>query len=229
MDTFREWLITHNFNADNAEVTLFAVIVSTALVYFLLFATTSNKATTVTQVLQIDRRSVENYAGPAPLSGIMTALKCAIHAPNHFLTEPWRFRLVGKEGKVTLGELANKFKPGEQFGSVPDFLVVSIAKNSKNKGEFKEWNLNGLEDHAATACAVQNFMVSCASQGIGTKWMTGKMGISGADMLSKVCKIDAEEHYMGTLLVGLPSVPMSTMKVPNRKSGIGAPVFTTTD
>jgi nitroreductase len=227
MDALRKWLTSHNFNADNAEITLFVVLASTVLLYFL-FAT-SNTAKTVTQVLTVDRRSVESYSGPAPMSGIMTALNCAIHAPNHFLTEPWRFRLVGKEGKVTLGELANKFKPGEQFGSVPDFLVVSIAKNSKNKGEFKEWNLNGLEDHAATACAVQNFMVSCASQRIGTKWMTGKMGISGTDMLSKVCKIDAEEHYMGTLLVGLPSVPMSTMKVPNRKSGIGAPVFSTTD
>ena len=227
MDALRKWLTSHNFNADNAEITLFVVLASTVLLYFL-FAT-SKTAKAVTQVLTVDRRSVESYSGPAPMSGIMTALNCAIHAPNHFLTEPWRFRLVGKEGKVTLGELANKFKPGEQFGSVPDFLVVSIAKNSKNKGEFKEWNLNGLEDHAATACAVQNFMVSCASQGIGTKWMTGKMGISGTDMLSKVCKIDAEEHYMGTILVGLRSVPMSTMKVPNRKSGIGAPVFTTTD
>ena len=132
MDALRKWLTSHNFNADNAEITLFVVLASTVLLYFL-FAT-SNTAKTVTQVLTVDRRSVESYSGPAPMSGIMTALNCAIHAPNHFLTEPWRFRLVGKEGKVTLGELANKFKPGEQFGSVPDFLVVSIAKNSKNKG-----------------------------------------------------------------------------------------------
>ena len=30
----------------------------------------------------------------------------------------------------------------------------------------------GLEDHAATACAVQNFMLSLASEGIASKWMT---------------------------------------------------------
>ena len=35
-----------------------------------------------------NRRSVENYKSPASKDSIMTALKCAIHAPNHFLTEP---------------------------------------------------------------------------------------------------------------------------------------------
>ena len=239
LDDVRTWFVAHTFSAEvgrlmmvlseTSLLTILVLIVATILVLKLITSSTS-KATTVTTVVCQDRRSVEKFSGKAPLSGIMTALKCAIHAPNHFLTEPWRFRLLGNQSKVTLGECADKFTSTGAFASVPDFVVVSIAANSKNKG-FEEWNVNGLEDHAACACAVQNFMLSCASQGIGTKWMTGKMGVSGTDMLHKVCRVneETEEHYMGTILVGMPSVPMSSMKVPSRKTGLSDPVFAHTN
>jgi len=112
--------------------------------------------------------------------------------------------------------------------SPPPSLQVSMVKPVD-----EEWNTKSLENHAATSCAVQNFMVSCASQGIGTKWMTGKMGIDGNTILKEVCnyplsKLDASEHYMGTILVGIPAIPMSEMKVPNRKTGLKSPVFSET-
>jgi nitroreductase len=232
IENTREFLKSHNFDPAQAEISLLVIVITTFVLFKLI--TASNKSSTITQVLTVDRRSVENYKSPASRDSIMTALKCAIHAPNHFLTEPWRFRLLGEGSKAILGDLAAKFKEGGQFGSVPDYIVVSIAKNDKNKGGFGKtndtpWNVNSLEDHAATACAVQNFMISCASQGIGTKWMTGKMGISPSEMLTKVVEInEEEEYYMGCLLVGIPSVPTSTMKVPCRKIGLSEPVFTTT-
>ena len=216
-----------NFIAENKEVSLLAVLlVVTVLLAHTLFTTASSKATTVTTVLCHDRRSVEQFSGPAPLAGIMTALTCAIHAPNHFLTEPWRFRLLGKQAKVTLGACADKFTSTGAFGAVPDFIVVSLAATAKNKG-FHTWTVQGLEDHAACACAIQNFLLSCASQGIATKWMTGKMGVSGPDMLHKVCGVDAntDEHYMGTILVGMPATPLASLPVPVRKTGLSEPVF----
>ena len=111
---------------------------------------------------------------------------------------------------------------------VPDFLVVSIKAIKTD--DFSEWTVNALEDHAAAAAAVQNFMVSCASQGVATKWMTGKMGIAGSDILTKCCGVEdiSTEHYMGTLLVGKPQVAMSSMKVPERKQGLSEPVFEVT-
>lgn len=218
------------FLATYYPVYLLVVTVAVVLLAHTLFATASSKATTVTTVMCRDRRSVEKFSGPAPLAGIMTALQCAIHAPNHFLTEPWRFRLLGKQSKVTLGECADKFTSKGAFGTVPDFIVVSLAATAKNKG-FHTWTVPGLEDHAACACAIQNFLLSCASQGIATKWMTGKMGVSGPDMLHKVCQVPVEtdEHYMGTILVGMPATPLASMPVPVRKTGLSEPVFAHTN
>ena len=230
MEPIRQFLTAHNFDPAQAEMTMVVVVVSTlALIYIL---TRSPKAGIVTTVLTKDRRSVEKYSGPASRESIMQALTCAIHAPNHWRTEPWRFRLLGAAGKLKLADLNDKFKFEGQFGSVPDFLVVSIKAgvHSKSPKDFSEWNVNALEDHAACACAVQNFMVSCASQGVATKWMTGKMGIAGSDILTECCGVNdtSIEHYMGTILIGKPQVPMSSMKVPERKTGINAPVFEVT-
>lgn len=227
MEAIRAFLTEHNFDPAQAEVTVAIVILFHVFIFYL-FTRSTDKSDVVTQVLKIDRRSVEKYAGPATKKQIMGALECAIHAPNHFLNEPWRFRLVGSAGKKKLGQIASKFKEDGDFGSVPDFLVVSMVKSVD-----EEWNTKSLENHAATSCAVQNFMVSCASQGIGTKWMTGKMGIDGNTILKEVCNYpslpsDASEHYMGTILVGIPAIPMSEMKVPNRKTGLKSPVFSET-
>ena len=264
MESIRAFLTEHNFDPAQAEITVAIVILFHVFIFYL-FTRSTDKSDVVTQVLKIDRRSVEKYAGPATKKQIMGALECAIHAPNHFLNEPWRFRLVGSASKKKLGELASKFKEDGDFGSVPDFLVVSFCcyfffflcvlfcfngafnspffssslflslslQVSMVKPVDEEWNTKSLENHAATSCAVQNFMVSCASQGIGTKWMTGKMGIDGNTILKEVCnyplsKLDASEHYMGTILVGIPAIPMSEMKVPNRKTGLKSPVFSET-
>ena len=44
-------------------------------------------------------------------------------------------------------------------------MVVSCEPTKAKDGE--RWNVKALEDHAATACAVQNFMLSLASEGYG--------------------------------------------------------------
>ena len=123
-------------------------------------------------------------------------------APNHFLNEPWRFRLFGKEGiakccalndqraalfsgsvftcfgsalcvcLVLIGHVLSPSLslPLDLFSHflrdrVPQMMVVSCEPTTSKDGE--RWNVKALEDHAATACAVQNFMLSLASEGYG--------------------------------------------------------------
>ena len=98
-------------------------------------------------------------------------------------------------------------------------MVISCEPT---KGDTK-WNTKSLEDHAACACAVQNFMVYLASEGVGTKWMTGAMGISGEKILSEICGTDVSstEHFMGVIMIGMPARPLDPIKVPPRKKGLG--------
>ena len=56
---------------------------------------------------------------------------------------------------------------------VPGWLVVSIVP-SELAADGSLSTKKGLEDHAATAAAIQNFMLSLAAAGVGSKWMTGK-------------------------------------------------------
>lgn len=166
------------------------------------------------------RRSVVKYAGKASKAAVDRALEAAIHAPNHWLNEPWRFRLLGPETMSELSVLNPSRK--ELFEQVPHAMIVTMVP-TKVPGEGK-WNLKSLEDHAACACAVQNFMLSLASEGIGSKWMTGAMGIAGDQML-KLAAAGEDEHYMGCILFGKPAQSMSLMKVPERKIGLSSPVL----
>ena len=106
---------------------------------------------------------------------------------------------------------------------MPGWMLVTVVPTA---GETK-WNPKALEDHAATACAVQNFMLSLASDGYGSKWMTGAMG-SPASKLMEVCGVDeAAEHFMGIIFFGTPAAATSGMPVPKRKVGLAAPVLAT--
>ena len=70
-----------------------AVVVA---IFGLVFVLWPKKATVVRNLLTRDRRSVVKYSGAATSAAVNLALEAAIHAPNHFLNEPWRFRLLGK-------------------------------------------------------------------------------------------------------------------------------------
>ena len=186
----------------------------------------SSSADATHRLLTKGRRSVEIYQSKdVPRAAIVRALECAIHAPNHFLTEPWRFRLLNDAQAAQLTEMSKFDGTKKLLEACPQLMVVSIDMSPDGKNDDMEWNVRGLEDHAACACAIQNMMLSLASQGIGSKWMTGKMGISGEDVLGIFDDKANTEHYMGTFMMGYPTVPMEEMQVRKRKKGISDEIF----
>lgn len=147
LDAFKEQLIKAS-----ARIVL-AVIVVLCVTFYLYMPT---KKQLVQQVITRDRRSVIKFKGKVPMPAVLRALRAAIHAPNHFLNEPWRFRLLGPETQKKILQL-NESKR-ELLESVPGWLMVSVVPTP---GESK-WNVKALEDHAATACAVQKCALPCA-------------------------------------------------------------------
>ena len=78
----------------------------------------------------------------------------------------------------------------------------------------------GLEDHAACACAIQNFMLSLAEDGIGSKWMTGALGAAPEDVMAAV-GAPAGEKLMGAIWYGYPAKDLAEdAKAPPRKKGL---------
>ena len=197
------------------------VLAVVAVLFSAFFLLVPSRSSTVKKLLKVDRRSVEVYLGPAPKATVMRALEAAIHAPNHFLNEPWRFRLLGPETIKKVIEAVPAKKDFYDKCQVPGMMMVSCVP-SKMEGQDK-WNLKSLEDHAATACAVQNFMLSMASENCATKWMTGKMGIPAPEMMKLCGADDKEEHYMGIIFYGKPGEKPT---VKPRKTGLNSPVLT---
>ena len=78
----------------------------------------------------------------------------------------------------------------------------------------------GLEDHAAVSCAIQNFMLSLADDGVGSKWMTGALGAAPEDVMACVGAPDGEK-LMGAIWFGYPAKDLADdAKSPPRKKGL---------
>ena len=157
------------------------------------------------------RRSVAKFS-PAAVNPVIVnrALEAATQAPNHFLTAPWRFYTLGPNAVQTVLSIVPNEKV-KLFEKIPNWLVVTMS--SEHEFTSKLW----LEDHAATACATNNFMMSLAADGVGSKWMTGALGVGPDDML-KAVGASPSEHFMGAIWYGQPDKELSeSAKVPKRK------------
>ncbi len=126
-----------------------------------------------------ERRTINFFRpDPPPRELVLEAIDAARWAPNHHLTEPWRFYLLSEHAKSTIvelnaervareqGEAAARSKR-ERWSAIPGWLVVTCVRSGDE--------LRAREDYAATCCAVYAFCLSLWSRGVGTKWTTGEV------------------------------------------------------
>src|SRR5215203_2440590 len=110
------------------------------------------------------RRTHKQYR-PEPLDRATLAelLDLARFAPNHHLTQPWRFRVLGQE---TLGRLREAAGPKEaaKLDRAPTLVVVSAALTGDA--------LQDEEDLHATACAVYAVLLTATARGLASYWRT---------------------------------------------------------
>lgn len=113
------------------------------------------------------RRTHKRFGGePVPHEVIEELLELARWAPNHHLTEPWRFRVLGPE---SLARLAETGKPGEleKLSRAPT-LVVASAKVTGDEHQ-------NHEDVLATACAVYIVLLAAHERGLASYWRTPRV------------------------------------------------------
>ena len=110
------------------------------------------------------RRTIHQFKPePVPDDAIIrAAIEQAIWAPNHYLTQPWRFYLLGDKSKNQIcllnAELVHE-KQGERaaeikfkrWRDVPGWLVLTCLK-SDNEVTMRE-------NYASCCCVAQNLML----------------------------------------------------------------------
>lgn len=139
---------------------------------------------------------------------LLEAIELARWAPNHHLTEPWHFYLLGDEKKAASAELIRTIvtenktaEMGEhKFKSaiaIPGWLVVTCQKSDDE--------LRGREDYAACCCAVQNILLYLSEAGVASKWTTGL--ITRDQRFFELLGIDADTEYVVALIwYGYPKI-----------------------
>mmetsp|Transcript_11968 Transcript_11968/g.12869 ORF Transcript_11968/g.12869 Transcript_11968/m.12869 type:complete len:212 (-) Transcript_11968:71-706(-) len=169
------------------------------------------------------RRSIAkfNTDEKVPEEVVTKAAEAALLAPNHFLSEPTRMYSLGPEAITKLKAL-NEDK-AKLFDGVPGWMVFTI----KTEHLDDDGNISAklaLEDHATVACATQNFMQSLAEDGIGSKWMTGALGMAPEDILTAIGAPD-DERMVSVVWYGTPTKPLTEAKAPKRKLGVDQAVI----
>jgi nitroreductase len=155
------------------------------------------------------RRSIDLFAPDAVATEtVLAAIEVARWAPNHRLTEPWHFYLLGRETMRAVVDLAVELDvaaKGERAGpvrrarleAVPGMLVLTSARS--------EDALLDRENYAACCCAAQNLVLYLWLKGIGAKWTTG--GITRQQRFYELLGIDPEkESLAGFFWYGVPKV-----------------------
>ena len=158
------------------------------------------------------RRTAHAYrTDPLPGGCMERALEAANHAPCHRLTFPWRFIRVGPKARALLAELAVAIKaskrpiPPEEASRVaakvlePPELVAACQLRSPDPFQARE-------DYAACSCAIQNFCVCLAAEGVHTKWSTG--GVTRDPRAWEILGVDpARAEVIGFLWAGYADPP----------------------
>jgi nitroreductase len=129
-----------------------------------------------------NRRSIKRFT-PRELSReeIAALLDLAVQAPNHRLTNPWRFYVLGPEARHAYGLALGNRKARKltdpaaadtlratvaaEHRALPAMIAVAVIETSDP--EQRE------EDYAAAMMAIQNLMLAAVEAGLGTSIKTG--------------------------------------------------------
>ena len=153
------------------------------------------------------RRTIHSYqAQPIPGDALDRVLDAAHMAPNHKLTWPWRFVLVGPETRQALLPIAFELKR-----AVDPVIQNKIREKLINPGALvvvtqirSDDEFRAHEDYAATCCAIQNMMLAAKAEGLGSKWSTGAL-----TQHPKICNLFGisldTESVVGFVWLGVPS------------------------
>ena len=169
---------------------------------------------TITAIEAINgRRSIRQFTARVPSrTEVETILSAAVLAPNHRLTQPWRFFVLGAEARYAYGlalgnRKAKKIEDAdaaermrrtvaEEHAALP--LMIAVAMTDDANLEIRE------EDFAATMMAVENLSLAAVSLGLGTHIKTGAIMQDPAARIA--AGVPEGERIVVVLNVGEPAV-----------------------
>ncbi len=141
------------------------------------------------------RRRTHKAFGPEPVSRetLLELFGIARLAPNHHLTQPWRFRVLGP---ATLDRLKTCAGPGEaaKLERAPTLVLASAALS----GDL----IQDEEDVCAVAAAIMLVLLAATELGLASYWRTP--GILRTERGREAAGVPRGERLLGLLHFGSP-------------------------
>jgi len=141
---------------------------------------------------------------PVPRETLTELLSLARLAPNHHLTQPWRFRVLGPAALARLQEAAGASE-AVKLERAPTLVLASAALS----GDL----VQDEEDVCATAAAVMLVLLAATERGLATYWRTPSVVRTprGREALG----VPAGERVLGLMHFGSPErEPASRERAP---------------
>lgn len=111
------------------------------------------------------RRTHKAFAPePLPRELLLELLELARWAPNHQLTNPWRFRVIGPQALAGLKQAAGP-QAAAKLDRAPTLVVASAI-------QLGDQPLQDEEDLLATACACYAVLLGAHARGLAGYWRT---------------------------------------------------------
>lgn len=114
-------------------------------------------------------------------------------APNHHLTNPWRFRVLGPESLARLKQAAGPEAAGK-LDRAPTLVAVTSVRS--------EDSVQDEEDLLATASAVYALLLAAHGRGLVGYWRTP--GVLRSDAGLAALGIGPEERFVALVHLGWP-------------------------
>lgn len=128
---------------------------------------------------------------PVPRDQLDELFELARWAPNHHLTNPWRFRVLGPESLERLKQAAGPEAAGK-LDRAPTLVAVTAVRS--------EDPVQDEEDLLATASATYALLLAAHSRGLAGYWRTP--GVLRSDDGLAALGIGPSERFVGLVHLG---------------------------
>ncbi|HEV3227861.1 MAG TPA: nitroreductase [Solirubrobacteraceae bacterium] len=140
------------------------------------------------------RRTHKAYRGdPVPRATLEHLFELARWAPNHNLTNPWRFRVIGPRALAAL-KLAAGPEGAAKLERAPTLIALSVKQGGDPVADE--------EDLCAAACAGYIVLLAAHARGLAGYWRTP--AVLRTDAGRQALGIPDDERVLGLLHLGRP-------------------------
>jgi nitroreductase len=138
------------------------------------------------------RRTHKAFApDPVPRELLDELLELARWVPNHHLTNPWRFRVLGPGALAALKQAAGP-EAAAKLDRAPTLVAVTVRRSDDP--------VQDEEDLCAAACATYAVLLAAHAGGLAGYWRTP--GVLRSDAGREALGIPPEERFVALIHLG---------------------------